>query len=355
MMDLTPQKTHSLDDSTHTPTVSILMPCYNVEETIDEAVASLLGQTLREHEVVAVDDGSSDSTGDRLMEWVERDPRLRVLSLPHEGIIPALNAGLAACRAPLVSRMDADDRAHPERLARQVTCLEAHPELALVSCLVEGFPVDRVREGFRLYIDWLNSLVSPEAIEREIFIESPLAHPSVTIRKAWIERIGGYQDHGWPEDYDLWLRMCLAGARFAKVPEVLLYWREHPTRLTRTDTRYSTDNFLRAKAHYLCRGVLLDRDAIIIWGAGQMGRRMSKYLLRNDVSLTAFVDIDPAKIGRTRRGKPIISPEELMDWWSRYDRPVVLVAVGSRGVRELIRQRLNEMGLLEGDDWWAVA
>jgi glycosyltransferase involved in cell wall biosynthesis len=355
MMDLTPQNNHSLDDSIDTPTVSILMPCYNVEETIDEAVVSLLSQILREHEIIAVDDGSSDSTGERLMEWMERDSRVRGLSLSHGGIIPTLNAGLAACRAPLVARMDVDDRAHPERLARQVAYLETYPDLALVSCLVEGFPADQVQEGFRLYIDWLNSLIKPEAIEREIFIESPLVHPSVMIRKIWIERIGGYQDHGWPEDYDLWLRMYMAGARFAKVPEVLLYWREHPTRLTRTDTRYSTDNLLRAKAHYICQGPLCDRDAIIIWGAGKMGRRMSKYLLRRDVSITAFVDIDPAKIGRSRRGKPIISPEELIDWWSRYDRPVVLVAVGSRGARELIRQRLNEIGLLEGDDWWAVA
>lgn len=147
----------------------------------------------------------------------------------------------------------------------------------------------------------------------------------------------------------------MAGACFAKVPEVLLYWREHPARLTHTDTRYSTDNLLRAKANYISQGPLCDRDVIIIWGAGKMGRRMSKHLLRKDVSLAAFVDIDPAKIGRTRRGKPIISPEELINWWSRYDRPVVLVAVGSRGARELIRQRLTEIGLLEGDDWWAVA
>ncbi len=353
-MDLAQQEVCGLDDSTDTPTVSILMPCYNVADTIDEAIESLLAQTFQEHEIIAVDDGSEDSTGDQLAEWMVRDSRLRIISRPHEGIIPALNAGLAACRAPLIARMDADDRAHPERLTRQVAYLEAHPEVALVGCLVEGFPADKVGEGYRLYIEWLNSLISPEAIEREIFVESPLAHPSVTMRKAWIERLEGYQDHGWPEDYDLWLRMSLAGARFAKVPEVLLYWREHPARLTRTDARYSRDNFLRAKAYYLSQGPLRNRQAIIIWGAGQMGRRLSKHLL-SDVSLKAFVDIDPAKIGRKRRGKPIISPQELMDWWSRYDRPVVLVAVGARGARELIRQRLVEMGLQEGEDWWAIA
>ena len=85
---------------------------------------------------------------------------------------------------------------------------------------------------------------SPDAIAREIWIESPLAHPSVVMRRTCLERLGGYQDHGWPEDYDLWLRMHLAGERLAKVPEVLLDWREHPARLTRIDSRYAVENFL---------------------------------------------------------------------------------------------------------------
>jgi len=349
------QESNRTDNSIDVPTVSILMPCYNVADTVDVAITSLLGQTLPEHEIVAVDDGSTDTTGDHLADWVTRDSRVRRLSLPHRGIIPALNDGLSACRAPLISRMDADDRAHPERLAKQVAFLNAHPDVALVGCLVEGFPADEVGEGFQLYLEWLNGLVTPEAIAHEIFVESPLVHPSVTLRRAWIEQVGGYQDRGWPEDYDLWLRMHLSGARFAKVPEVLLYWREHPARLTRTDERYSADNFLRAKAHYLCQGPLHNREAVIVWGAGKMGRRLSKHLLHEKATVTAFVDIDQAKIGRTRRGRPIIAPEDLLGWWRRYDRPVVLAAVGSRGARELIRDRLNHMGLREGVDWWAVA
>ena len=82
---------------------------------------------------------------------------------------------------------------------------------------------------------------------------------------------------------------------------------------------------------------------------------LSKYLLHKKAPVTAFVDIDHAKIGRTRRGRPIIAPDDLLDWWRRYDRPAVLAAVGSRGARESIRDRLNHMGFREGVDWWAVA
>jgi glycosyltransferase involved in cell wall biosynthesis len=337
------------------PAVSVLLPCYNAGQTLERALESLTHQTLTDLQVIAVDDGSQDETPGILDRWARRDRRLQVISREHRGLIPSLNEGLALCTAPYVARMDADDLAHPPRLARQRAYLDAHPEVTVVSCLVRGAPPDEVRMGFRIYINWLNSLVTDEDIRREIFIESPLPHPSVMFRRKAVERVAGYQDNGWAEDYDLWLRLYLAGARFGKVPEYLLDWYENPHRLTRTDPRYSLENFLRAKAHYLARGPLADRDAVILWGAGMTGRRLSKHLLRQETPLIAFVDIDPRKIGRTRRGLPILSPEDLPVWWRRFSRPAVLAAVGARGARPLIRARLTELGLKEGQDWWCAA
>lgn len=335
--------------------VSVLLPCYNAANTLPEALNTLWQQTLTDIEIIAVDDGSTDATADLLQEACQQDHRFTILSQPHTGIIAALNAGLAACRAPYIARMDADDRAHPTRLERQKGWLDRYPRVALVSCLVEAFPRDQVREGFRIYLNWLNRLITHKDICREIFIESPFPHPSVMFRKNWIEQVGGYQEHGWAEDYDLWLRLYLAGAEFAKVPEMLLAWRERPNRLTRTDSRYSVENFIRAKAHYLTRGPLVGRDAVIIWGAGMMGRRLSKHLVREGAPLVAFVDIDPKKIGNTRRGKPVIAPDNLSKWWVQFQTPVLLAAVGARGARQLIRERLTNMGFVEGKDWLGTA
>jgi glycosyltransferase involved in cell wall biosynthesis len=335
--------------------VSVLLPCYNAEKTIDEALHSLARQTLADFEVLAVDDGSGDATLGKLEIWAERDPRFRVISQDHAGVIVAANTGLEACTAPYIARMDADDRAYPERLAQQANFLDSHPEIAVVSSLVKAFPEEDVRTGYRIYIKWLNSLVTDEDIRREMFVESPLANPSTMMRGEWFEKMGGYHEYGWPEDYDLWLRMYLAGARFAKIPQVLLEWRDHPERITRTDGRYSVENFLRAKAHYLALGPLVGRDAVIVWGAGMMGRRLAKQLQNNQVPLVAFVDIDPKKIGRTKRGKPIIAPDDLLDWWGRFENPALLAAVGARGARGLIRARLLKMGLVEGQDWWGAA
>jgi hypothetical protein len=86
-----------------------------------------------------------------------------------------------------------------------------------------------------------------------------------------------------------------------------------------------------------------------------MGKRISKHLVRENIPLVAFIDIDPKKIGRTRRGFPIISPDDLLDWWGRYENPALLAAVGARGARQLIRERLVGFGLVEGRDWWGVA
>lgn len=337
------------------PSVSILMPVYNAADTLAETLESLQRQTLEEFEIVAVDDGSEDGSGEILEEWQRREERLRSLFAGHEGLIPALNRGLELCRGRFVARMDADDLAHPQRLEKQVALLEERADISVVGCLVECFPREEVGEGFRIYEEWLNGLIRHEEIGREIFIESPIVHPSAMVRREEIIELGGYQEHGWPEDYDLWLRYFVAGRRFAKVPEVLLYWREHPGRMTHTDSRYSVENFLRAKARYLIDGPLRGRDALIVWGAGKTGRRLSKHLIRGGWTPVAFVDIYEGKIGKTLRSVPIVGVGDLPGIWKEWQRPLLLAAVASRGARALIRQELARLQLREGEDFLCVA
>src|SRR5262245_50060119 len=111
------------------------MPVRDAGATLGEAMDSLLAQTFRDFEIVAVDDGSTDDSRARLEAYAARDARVRVLAGPAQGLVAALERGRAACRAPLIARMDADDVAAPERLARQVALLEARPELGLVATL----------------------------------------------------------------------------------------------------------------------------------------------------------------------------------------------------------------------------
>jgi glycosyltransferase involved in cell wall biosynthesis len=337
------------------PDVSVVLPCYNAGSTLEEALFSLAAQSYPDFEVLCVDDGSNDTTLGILEDWQKQDSRLNVIHSAHGGVINAVNIALNACQYDIVVRMDSDDRCHPDRIKLQRQYLLDHQDIGVVGSKVKGFPEGDIGEGFQLYYQWLNSLITHEDITREIFVESPLANPSTAFRRSLILAVGGYQDHGWPEDYDLWLRLYLAGARFAKVPEYLLEWREHPQRLTHLDSRYSVENFLRAKAHYIARGPARDRDAVFIWGAGMTGRRLSKHIVREGLPLTAFVEVDPKKIGNTRRGKPIIASTDLSKMWRDYKNPILLTAVRARKAGPLIRAKLDDLALIEGQDWWAAA
>ncbi len=329
------------------PVVSILMPVFNGAATVEESVRSLTEQTFGDFEIVAVDDGSSDGSGALLDGLALRDSRIRVIHLPHAGLIPALNSGLAECRGDFIARMDADDICHLDRLRLQVDLMRERPDVSVCGSLVKSFPPEEVKGGFLKYEAWLNSLVTHEEIARDIFVESPLAHPSVMMRAADLWAVGGYREMGWPEDYDLWLRFHAAGKRFAKAPAVLLYWREHRTRLTFTDSRYSLENFMRVKAHFLAAVVAEKGWPLIVWGAGMTGRRLTKHLVREGAAPVAVVDIDPKKIGGTLRGIPVIAPEDLCGYADAF----VVTAVGSQSAREIVRGRLLDMGRRETADF----
>ena len=335
------------------PLVSVLLPVRDPGPYLKDCIASLGRQTLEEYEVIAVDDGSTDGSAKALDDWALQDERVKVVHRPEAGLVETLNAGLELCTAPFVARMDADDVSHPKRFELQLAEFEKLPWVGVVSSLVRHFPWHGVGEGYRVYEEWLNSLLTPEQISRERFVESPVPHPSAMVRREVYQSAGGYRDENWAEDFDFWLRLFEAGVTFTKVEKYLFFWREHAERLTRVDGRYSVENFLRCKAKYLLSGPLAGRKRVVIWGAGQTGRRISKHLIRGGAEVEAFVDIDPEKIGGTLRGKLIVEFDELRGMMG--PDMVVLAAVGSRGARALIREQLKNIGLREGWNFWCVA
>src|SRR5258706_14041022 len=119
-------------DMSSSPAVSVVMPVYNGERYLASAIDSILAQTFTDFELIAVDDGSTDSSLPMLKRYAERDPRVRVISRPNTGIVGALSDAIAAARAPLIARMDADDLSLPLRFERQVAYLSGHPQCVLV-------------------------------------------------------------------------------------------------------------------------------------------------------------------------------------------------------------------------------
>jgi GT2 family glycosyltransferase len=332
--------------------LSVLLPCRDAAAHLPQAIRSLQLQTFHEFEVVAVDDGSRDDTGGLLKSWARRDPRVRVLHLDGVGLPDALRVGSSLCRGEFIARLDADDVAHPRRLAEQIEVLSTRRELAAVGTRVRYFPHAAVGWGARRYQRWLNNLVEPEEIARDIFIECPIAHPTLTLRRAAFEAVGGYRANGWPEDYDLILRLHAAGARLANVPRVLHFWRERDDRASRTDPRYAPEAFRACKVHYLRQTSLAGRECVTLWGAGRVGKDFARALLDQGIRIRAFLDIDPRKIGQQIYGAPVRDAREV----AREERgSYLLVAVGAAGARELIREELADAGFREPRDFRCVA
>jgi glycosyltransferase involved in cell wall biosynthesis len=326
------------------------MPVYDAAATLPAALRSISAQAYRDWELVAVNDGSGDASLEILDRAARKDRRIRVLTAAHAGHIEALRSAHALASAPLLARMDADDVMHPRRLLLQVARLDSPPHVDLLATRVRS--IGPTGEGMRRYVEWQNGLLSHDDLVANFFVESPIAHPSVLLRRDLFERSGGYHDPGWAEDFDLWHRMRERGARFEKLPRALLSWRDGERRLTRTHPMYSEQKFYAAKLHYFKRHPLC-KSPVTVWGAGPTGRDWTRDLLHAGIEVPHVIDIDPRKIGRTiANGRvKVVSPEEALS----KRRGVILGAVGSRGARDLIRARLLKESLAEGRDFLFVA
>lgn len=334
------------------PRVSFLLPFRDEERTLAEAIGSLRASTVTDWEAVLVDDGSRDDSPRIAEALAARDPRLRVLHLPGLGLPGALGAGLARCSAPLVARMDADDRASPRRLELQLARFSADPTLCVVDGAVRFFRDEGEPEGgMRAYEAWINGVLSPDDFDRELLVESPVVHPAATFVREAVLAAGGYRAGPFPEDYDLWVRLHLRGARFAKVPEVLVWMRDRPGRLTRTNPSYGAEAFRRVRQLWLSAR-LPPGARVAVWGAGRAGKPWLRWLQEQGYRVPFAIDIAPRRVGSTRQGVPVLAPEALPGRRGEVD--LLLVAVGARGARDQIRAALTRLGLREPEDFRAV-
>ncbi len=326
------------------------MPVYNAQNTLPAAMTSVLKSQDGNIEIILVDDGSDDQSGAIADSYADRDPRVRVLHTSHQGLIAALNAGLEAVTGEWMLRMDADDVAHPGRIDHYRKAMADYPDVDVWGSLIRYFPSQGLKDGLLLYEQWVNSLVSHEDIVRDLFVECPIPHPALACRRAEVIDAGGYLDNGFPEDYDLIFRLCERGKTFGKIDKTLLFWRDHPERLSRTESRYHLSRFRTLKVSVLKRTLLKDRDAVVS-AAGPVGKAFARELMKQDVTVQAFVEVDPQKIGNKVYGIPVLPVERVKE----IHGPLILHAVGQKGGREQGRELYKSCGLIEGKDFVCVS
>lgn len=332
------------------PEISILLPAFDAASTLGAALRSVQRQSEPRWECLVVDDGSRDGTLALARAAAQADSRIRVLARPHAGLVSALRAGLAQCRAPLVARMDADDLMSRQRLRLQRAALEASPELSAVGCHVRLFPRAGLREGRLSYERWLTSVDTPEAVQREAFVECPIAHPSLMIRRDVLAELN-YRDVGWPEDYDLVLRLLEARHRVGVVPERLLHWRDGAGRLSRTSAVYGIPAFVACKAEFLARGFLAQSERYVLWGHGDTGKALAEALARRGRHPAAILELHRGRLGQLIRGVPVLHPDALPG----LPRLPLLVSVAGLTPRTEIRAVLSRFGFVETRDYVCAA
>lgn len=213
------------------PKVSVLMPAYNAEKYIAEAIESILSQTFKDFEFIIIDDASTDETWDIIQKYSKLDNRIK--SYQNESnfkLSKTLNRGIDLADGKYIARMDADDISMPGRLKTQFDYMEQHPDVGIIGGTMEIMNVDRKITGKRCYG------LTDGQIRKKIYRYSPFCHPAIMIRKSILELAGRYDEIWNPaEDYELYFRIGKY-SKFANLKDVLLRYRIMPKSMTTGST-----------------------------------------------------------------------------------------------------------------------
>jgi hypothetical protein len=202
------------------PAISVIMSVYNGARYLYAAVESILAQDFTDFEFIIINDGSTDSSGEILERFALRDPRIRLISRENRGLVKSLNELVAAARAPLLARMDADDVSMPQRLSMQYSYMMQNPDIGVL-----GTNTHDIDENGRLFIceDFYPN--DQAGIEEMLHRHPPVCHPAVMVQTALVRDCGGYRPaFRHAEDYDLWLRLFRV-TNIRNLPERLLLYR----------------------------------------------------------------------------------------------------------------------------------
>ncbi|UPS91675.1 glycosyltransferase family 2 protein [Bizionia sp. M204] len=247
------------------PKVTVLMPIYNCDQYVGEAIDSILGQTFTDFEFLIIDDASTDKTVSIVKGY--SDSRIKFIRKPkNTGYTNSLNYGLAMAKGAYIARMDGDDISLPERFAKQVTFMDAYPEV--VAC---GTTYSIIGSGIIKKVPINHGDIKVQLLQKTCF-----GHPTVMLRKAVFEKfkVAYNSDREPAEDYDLWVRLLKYG-KLANLPGVLLSYRVHDGQVSQNRTQIKRENTASIRLNllkYLDYCFSLNEEQLL-----------KKILLRNDI------------------------------------------------------------------------
>lgn len=264
--------------------VTVIMPVYNAEKYLAEAIESILGQTYRDFEFIITNDGSTDRSGDIIKKYAMEDQRIRMISRENKGLVYTLNEQISMANGKYIARMDADDISGKERIYKQVNYMENNQDIYLAGCyydmLVEpGTDEDIVKCIKRINKD-VNSFNNNKT--QHMFLGYVLLHPTWIFKKELISLIGNYENYNHCEDGEFLFRTLAAGYRIGTVPEKLFQYRVYNSSKSGSDRLSNTglkEDMISYHIEYLIKnfGKKFDKK-YLIWGADITGKLAIKMI-----------------------------------------------------------------------------
>jgi glycosyltransferase involved in cell wall biosynthesis len=326
--------------------VSIIIPCKNAAEFLDETLLSIRNQSFIDWECILVDDHSTDSSLEVFNEFAAEDARFQSFKNTGVGVIQALQCGYKHSTSTIITRMDADDLMPVNKLSNLLKALEEKGTGHVATGKVKYF--DALGEGFKNYERWLNKLIDENSHRAHLYKECVIASPNWMLYRKDFERIGAFDSAVYPEDYELVFRMFSGGLKVAAVNEVTHLWRDHEQRASRVSTLYAANTFLPLKLSWFLK---LNRDEtkkLILLGAGKKGKAIAKELKRLGMEFIWQTN-NPKKIGHF-----IYEVEVHSQYLPEKTDAQVLLGLSSPGEVSQLEEELSDKEFDLGEDYFVV-
>jgi len=325
--------------------VSVILPFYNPEKTLERSVTSVLSQTFNDFELILVNNNSTDNSLNIASRFAKKDTRIKLLNEKKQGVVFASQKAFENTNTKFIARADADDVWHKDKLLLQYNFLKGNTKIDVVSCCV-NYVGDVENDGMLSYVNETNQYLTHKEIVINRFSELQVINPSLMFKKEIALKYGFYREGDFPEDYEMFLRWVENGVKYHKLPEILLDWYDLETRLTRTDKRYSFEAFYKIKSSYLYRFLKENNPFfpnIVVWGAGKRTKKRTKYIKNSGINIKYFIDVDENKIN----DKEVISYKNIPEKGKIY----IVSFVNNRGMRAEIKDYLLSRNYIEGKDF----
>jgi glycosyltransferase involved in cell wall biosynthesis len=328
------------------PAISVVLPVFKADLYIEECTGSILTQSFSDFELVIIVNGNHQPTINKIKFF--NDPRIQIHFLEKADIVAAVNYAIQVSGGNFIARMDADDIMPIDRLKDQFQYLMRNEECDVVSGKVTFLGDKERNQGYFRHVAWLNELQSHRDIYLNRFVDSPVANPSLMIRKELFGKFGLYKSGGFPEDYEMILRWLGNNVQFGKTESEALKWRDHEERATRNHPMYRSEAFLKIKALYFSQWFKQNKinKEILIWGNGRIVRNKVSFLEAEGIVVFGYIDV--VKPTPSNLNPPVYHYLEIPK-----DK-FILSFVGDRKGRLEILHFLEENGYENGKDFYLM-